>query len=492
AKATFFSPFRANLKEMLETSNSISSDLLKSVKEQERKLDEKKKNLEKEKTQKEREELKSRLTKSRPSQPLDEKINIDKKIENLDENIKEEPLPKAQRVEVPKPAKKPVEEPQKSKPSFINDDSFNTKNVVPVDVPKQKPTKDVVNVPSLKIDVPMVEEPSRVVEKENIVPEIQEIIEESVPESIPEVSPDERSIIYRRHLVENIQQLYREVFQSVSELGSIPDPWDDRIRNQWSALNAQADYATKLIISSIPDGFDIKKYIEKQHIQYLMFIKLVGDIKTSVNAYKTELNLSNGDDSFEFGTTIDEKSLQDQALNFTEAYRKELQTIAKISYGLVSLASNSFTRMLKRFRTQMSWGKIDRSLRLSVDRNLRTSRDNLQQMMDNIEKRNIDFRSLISSSIRFYDSLIDVYTGLASLGEMYNSRMFIEKSKRKSEKEHMPYDLIRETDIRSMKTIARELQKDKEDIKELYSLEESIPDLEAKLNRLQGEYAGLN
>src|SRR5690606_4722491 len=102
AKATFFSPFRANLKEMLETSNSISSDLLKSVKEQERKLDEKKKNLEKEKTQKEREELKSRLTKSRPSQPLDEKINIDKKIENLDENIKEEPLPKAQRVEVPK------------------------------------------------------------------------------------------------------------------------------------------------------------------------------------------------------------------------------------------------------------------------------------------------------------------------------------------------------------------------------------------------------
>lgn len=478
AKITFFTPFRENLKEMLDVSTKASEDLQQAVKEEEKKIETKKKALEKEKAQRERDEFKSKMTETKPTTPIEkQKSNIDKKMtEMVVPEKQKEPKsekPKTEKTEKkiePKLEEPKVEEPESLGPSFLREKKPFVKEVV---------TPNIESKRTILPDIP-------------IPPESPVEIPESIEEALPEISLEERSTVYRKHLVDNIQQLYRDVFKSVSELNNIPDPWDDRIRNQWSGLNAQADYVMRLIISAIPEGFDVRKYIEKQHIQYLMFIKMIGDIQASINAYKSELVLSKDNEEFEFGSTIDEKNLQDQALNFTENYRKELQSMAEISHALVSLATNKFTRMLKRLRTQMSFGKIDRSLRLEVDKDLRSARENLQGMMDNLERKNINFRVLISDSLRFYDSLIDVYSGLASLGGMYNSRMLMEKAKRKTEKQYMPYDILRETDVRAMKGIADELKRDRDNIRQLYSVEGMIPDLETQLSRLKREYDGLN
>lgn len=478
ANATFFNTFRENLNQMITSSVAVADDLQRSIAEE----DKKNRSVEKDKE-------------GKNVQPADKsKVQfdvpwLDKKKEHKEEKTEDSARQEA-KPEVSEPAKenKPespeefIEVEDKPQPESKPKKNLKKNVSIPGELPSfltEEEAKGVVPVPESSIETDIVEEYKAEPEPIEINLEETEVQKERTPE--------EKSIIYRKHLLNNVQTLYSDVYNEISDTGSLPNPWNERVRDQWSALNAQAETASQMIIRASPEGVDMKKFVEKQHIQYLMFIKLVGDIKTSLNAYKHEKEMAKSDENFQWGSTLNEQALQNNALQFTQGYREELKTLASISHSLVALGSNKFTRMLKRWRTQMSWGQADRSLRLLVDKNVREARKNLQGMMNNLEKRNINFRTLITDSIRFYDSLIDVYDGIFSLANMYNSRMLMEKSQRKKEREYMPYDIIRESDIRNMKYISKELQNDRERIKKLYSLEDKIPELESILEKLRNE-----
>lgn len=313
-------------------------------------------------------------------------------------------------------------------------------------LPKIKPVEKQTQAP--------VEEPIAPVE------ETVGVIDPEPEPSVPD--PVERQRALRVFIRDNIEYWYSDTKDYIQTLSEVPEPWNNRMRNQWTALNSRIERLRQ----SKGDAEWTKNY--------LLFLKAVGDIRATINQTQVELDAKDRKPDFEFGVTMNDGQLENHARTFVKKYQEDLEKFIDQNYrGLISQASNPISRWLKRMQTNLGWSR-DKSIRLMVDRHIREARQNLQAMMDNLEKRNINFRSLIRDSEEFYDSFIQVYDKLADLADAYNSRMRIEKSDRKQTKSRMPYEIIPNSDIYSMRTISRVLNSDRIAINHLNTIEQKI------------------
>jgi len=299
---------------------------------------------------------------------------------------------------------------------------------------------------------------------------------EEIPPPVEEVvapDPREKQLALRQFILGKRDEMYANVAQYLSDpkYAETPEPWAQRLRNQWEGIN---DAAQK-----IPASKGERQWV----MSYLTFVKAIGDLQASVYTFDNELRTAQFKPDFQFGTTIDEAQLENQARNFVNVYREDLAKFASFDKYLIAQGGR-LSRWVKRMLTQLSW-KRDKHLRLQAADHIRNARSGLQAMLDNLERRNINFRQLINQSDAFYDSFIQMYDKLADVADSYNSRMRIEKSERKVKKERMRYDLIPTTDINAMRIIRNRLVSDRQDIRNLDALETEVSKLQANLDKIR-------
>lgn len=296
------------------------------------------------------------------------------------------------------------------------------------------------------------------------------------PEDVPAVNHAEIINAVKNFIRNNAHNMYsiaRTEFYQLPNFKDLPEPWAERFRSIWQSMTVP--------LQAIRTNLSVDKMITA----YMHMIKGLGDFGANLYVLKTELKAAELKPDFVFGSTINEDQLQSQAMQFARTNWIELQKLIP-NEGLVSEGSDKLTRWLKRIKTHLSFGP-DKNLRLIVAKEIRDTRDRLQVMLNNLENRNINFRALIAQSDNFYDSFINMYDKLADLAESYNSRMMIEKSKRKYDKGRMRYDLIRETDIRHIRNIRDLLRQDKQSIVQLEDLENKFSELQSELEKARSQ-----
>lgn len=304
---------------------------------------------------------------------------------------------------------------------------------------------------------------------------VEEFVQEPVepePEQ-PDVDVGALRKAMRTFIMNKTLNLYQNVSSEARVVSEAPEPWFSRLRNIWVEIGNALQ-----VIRSIPRGD--RAWVDA----YLSFVNAVGDWTSNVYAYQSELKASELKPDFEFGVTINDDAFKKQTDHFLQTHWEELYPMLPPNDGLISEGSDRFTRWLKRMRTHLSWGP-DKNLRLLAAQKAREARRGLQAMMNTLEKRHINFRTLISESDAFYDAFIGLYDKLADLGKAYNSRMMIEKSKNKYKKERMKFDIIRETDIREARNIRDALTRDRQSIKSLDDLESKFSDISSQLEKLK-------
>ncbi len=317
---------------------------------------------------------------------------------------------------------------------------------------------------------PLVPESQVMPQRSEPIPEIPEI---PVVEQVVPSDPKEKQLALRQFILGKRDEMYNGVVQHLNDekYKNAPEYWTERLNRQWESINNAAQ--------QIPISKGERQWV----INYLVFIKAIGDFQASVYTFDNELRAAQSKPDFQFGTTIDESQLENQARNFVNIYREDLSKFANSDEQLIAQGGH-LSRWVKRMLTELSW-KRDKHLRLQAAHYARNSRSGLQVMLDNLEKKNINFRQLINQSDVFYDSFIQMYDKLADLAESYNSRMRVEKSERKIKKEKMRYDLIPVTDINAIRTIRNKLMSDRQDIQNLDSLETEVSNLQDALDKIK-------
>ena len=204
--------------------------------------------------------------------------------------------------------------------------------------------------------------------------------------------------------------------------------------------------------------------------EYGYFLFSIGIIKSMEYIYSVEAEEINRSPEKINGFMLNESELKSQAENFAKS---EYAKYHSILTSKIATAGNITTRFIKRMLTHII-PRRDRSLRLTISRNVRQARRGLQVMMNILEDRNLDFGNLISRSEQFLEFLKNIYEGIADLGDMYNSTMRMEKSYRKQHGSKMTYDLIPTIDINSLRIIYRQITNDITNVQKLQELEQQV------------------
>ena len=266
----------------------------------------------------------------------------------------------------------------------------------------------------------------------------------------------ERYLKIREYVFKHVDTLLRECLAIANS--NLPKFWKVKVREEAQKVRALA--------------FEIAKEIENHEdfdIDYPHFLEGVGIIKSLAYIADTENKAAENNPEFVYGSLFDEAAIKSQAINFA----KEQMGIFISMNQKISQASNKASRFIKRMLTHIM-PRRDKSLRLTVSRNVRNARKGLQKLLDILEQRNIDFRRLMDASQDFLESVNHVYEGLADLGDMYNSTMRMEKSFRKQNNSKMMYDMIPTMDINSLRVAGKAVGIDLFNIQKLEKLEEDL------------------
>lgn len=326
---------------------------------------------------------------------------------------------------------------------------------------------------TVKDDQEPFEQPS---EGEQIIENIDTVKEEIVPETIlePEISPEEirkqKFLDNRKFILESVGNVYNEIKTQKGTHYEDPNPWGDRVYHQWLAINKT--------IQEIKSSKSLRVLINN----YRIFIKSVGDLTATLLFIQKELEEQKTNPDFVWGSTLNESKLEQEAINFLHVYDEKLKQ--KFEETLKSEASNRFNRGFKRMMTYLSSDKA-KHIKINIDKNIQKTRDGLEQMMDNLEQRNINFRSLIDQSSLFYDSIIETFDKMGDLADMYNSAKRMEKADKKTKKETFRFDFIPVTDISNLRFMKTKFQEDKNKIQRLHSAEIQISKFQNILKELQ-------
>ena len=295
------------------------------------------------------------------------------------------------------------------------------------------------------------------------------VAEPAKPRSKPRKKPT-----YSEYIEKAVRILYKKAVDDTQKESNIPDPWHGKVSQNWNSINTAVESIWK------------SQNTHDLVLNYLVFIKEVGYLLAMLEAFGFEKQHKQIDPDFEFGATLDEEALERISQEFVISKQKELATkVASDNENSMIVQGSDASRWVKRMLTHLSFNR-DKNVRIQIDRNLRSARQALQTLMDTLEKRDVNFRTLISQSDVLYGSLINAYEQLADLGDMYNSRMRIEKSVKKQNQERMPYDFIPITDITAMRNIKNSLESDQKNIKALEDIESTISALQAQINKTTG------
>jgi hypothetical protein len=435
AKSTFFDVFRKQLTEMVGTAKDELKKLEKEVKDKD-------------------------LLRDYPIEPL-----------------RDDP------VQMPgMEAPKPVDVLEKVE-SAVHDAEKAVQDIHEKNIVIEKQLKELTNKPIQIPNIPDSEPPEKIIEPSEKIPERNESViqDELVSEDIanppeePGVDIEALRKAMRSFIWKKSHMMYQNIQGEPMKYSDAPELWLGRLHNIWSEINKSFQ-----VIRSKPMGDN--KWISS----YLDFVKAIGDWTSNTYILQNEIRASELKSDFTFGSTINEENIKNQVRQYVQSYWDELQEFIPLQESLISEGSDRFTRWLKRIKTHMSWGR-DKNLRLLTASKIRETRKGLQAMLNNLEKRNINFRLLITESDAFYNSFIDMYNGLADLAESYNSRVMMDKSKRKYKNDRIKLDTIREYDIRSLRNIVSVMSSDRTSIHYLDSLESQFSEIQTELERVMGE-----
>jgi hypothetical protein len=259
----------------------------------------------------------------------------------------------------------------------------------------------------------------------------------------------------REYVFKHVDTLFQECFNIANS--NLLKFWKLKIRDEAKKVRELAIALVKEIENH--EDFDIN---------YAHFLEGVGIIKALDYIAKIEAESLNNDPNFVIGSLFNEVDIKFQAINFA----KEQMRIFIAMNQKVSQA-NVASRFIKRMITHIM-PRRDKSLRLTISRNLRNAMNGLQKLLNILEQRNIDFRKLMDASQTFLESLSFVFEGLADIGDMYNSTMRMEKSIRKQRSVKMTYDMIPVSDINSLRSASKSMLTDLFNIQKLDQLESDL------------------
>jgi len=203
-------------------------------------------------------------------------------------------------------------------------------------------------------------------------------------------------------------------------------------------------------------------------VDYPHFLEGVGIVRAMDYIARAEIGAAETNPEFVSGSLFNEAEIKSQAINFA---REQMGIFIAMSKK-VSQASVA-SRFIKRMITHII-PRRDRSLRLTISRNIRRARKGLQNLLDILEQRNVDFRRLMNASQEFLESMSYVFEGLADLGDMYNSTMRMEKSIRKQHSVKMTYDMIPTMDINALRMAGKSIGTDLFNIQKIDILEDVL------------------
>ena len=284
---------------------------------------------------------------------------------------------------------------------------------------------------------------------------------------------------YTEFVMRSVHQWWKMFYNPIITIrhdASTPKPWMKKINIKLRDLEVSVDD-----IKALQHDVNTKAELEKA---YLDFLFSVGEVQALFDAFRVEEEAKKRNPDFEYGSLLNDASIQSNADTFVEMHKRDLQAISSMYQASLVSYGSRLSRFMKRMLQHVSGGK-DKDLRLKVDREVRESRKNLQAMMDNLENRHINFRSLTSSSAAFLKSIANTYDRLADLADMYNSRMRIQRSKLRVQNSRMPFDFISSVEVNNIRRMGDSFRKDISTVQNLEDTEQKLSDIQAKMYELQ-------
>lgn len=287
------------------------------------------------------------------------------------------------------------------------------------------------------------------------------------------LTPLDRFNIIRKHISESIG-IYKS---SISKSKQYPAFWHDKLAEQ------------KINILNIYKNLSETKNIRVLYTQYGELLKVIGAFVYLVMAAKSDLENKN---KFQYGENFNQKDQDVSADNFfkqriTDLNEKLIQDKTLTSNGTVELSliseASGVSRWFKRMMTHLSSSK-DKNVRIHISNNIIQAIKSSQNMMNVLERRNLDFKELIITGESFYQSLYEVFDKLADLAEIFNSNIVYAKSLQKSKKSEDISKMIPISEINELKRITKNIESDHSNISKLTNMSNEIINSNSKLSSL--------
>jgi hypothetical protein len=310
-------------------------------------------------------------------------------------------------------------------------------------------------------------------------------IEEPVVSDIPEVIEKPVNITKPLSRLEMVAITRKNITNVINEYKKVRSNYNNIVKSSKYNLefwqNKIAEQNT--IIGSIySDIIKIKKLSPLLN-KYKEFLMEVGSAIYLINAVQIEIQAKNEKRHFDIGTTFSEIEQKKAADEFSAEKGSLLkQELSKQdSNNCIVTNANQFTRWLKRTKEDFFSGKQNKEVRIHISRSIVKAVDGLQDMMDLLEKRNVNFSNLISIGSSFYDSIYEVFDKLYDLAELYNGSLTLEKKKNN---EKIPIH-----DISELKQIKKLLETDRNGLEKLSKIEQELVSLTSEIEKLKsGSY----
>jgi hypothetical protein len=398
------------------------------------------------------------------------KQEVNKSSDALDPLPKEDPAPLPNSdVSVPVIDDEPPE--REEEPTIISNEPPEMESAGPIGA-----------MPNISEDPP---------EREDANVEIPVSVPNEAPVNIPETPVEDDTENKKQEEIQKIKKRIKFMHDDIDELelqfekkflevahffkGHVPFKFKSMI----SEINKKLKRSIKLfdgMLSNRDKDVSLSELVKS----YLQCIKYAGQLVYLFDQIEKEIEMSKSDVEFIFGMTFESKDVFDKGMELVEQRKNDLVKIA--SYQ-VKNASTDFDRWISRMRLNLSKGPENRT-RLDIDEQIRGARVNVNAMMNLLESKELDYLSLITQSVDFYNNLIKIFKKIEDLARIYNSQLVRERADKRLKKERMLNQTIDRSAFTDMQKKVKELSTDMTLIDYIPSLDEKIDSIQDSLFNL--------